>query len=255
MQSKAGSVLPGVSVHPLGLCESATVGAGTRVWAFAHILPGAVVGSDCNVCDGAYIEGGAVVGDRVTVKNQVLIFEGVHIEDDVFLGPAMVFTNDLRPTGPHQARPRGAAAHDRPARRHSGRRGGGCLRDRHRRERLRRRRRDSRQGRSCARLHGGQPGPSHRLGLHLRRATAGRPDLRRLRPGFRARPGRTGHGRPAGNPLHPHHHWPADAVYITLRGTPKGRRPNRFRRVPGLRTAHDVAGSHPPSSVWASSAC
>jgi len=87
----------GVSVHPLGLCESRTVGAGTRVWAFAHILPGAAVGADCNVCDGAYIEGGAVVGDRVTVKNQVLIFAGVTIEDDVFLGPAVVFTNDLRP--------------------------------------------------------------------------------------------------------------------------------------------------------------
>src|ERR1700712_3309905 len=87
----------GVFVHPLGLCESAAVGNGTRVWAFAHILNGAVVGTDCNVCDGAYIEDGAVVGDRVTVKNQVLIFEGVTIEDDVFLGPAVVFTNDLKP--------------------------------------------------------------------------------------------------------------------------------------------------------------
>jgi UDP-2-acetamido-3-amino-2,3-dideoxy-glucuronate N-acetyltransferase len=97
MQSTTGSALPGVFVHPRGLCESLDVGEGTRVWAFAHVLPGAVVGTDCNVCDGAYIEGGAVVGNRVTVKNQVLIFEGVTIEDDVFLGPAMVFTNDLRP--------------------------------------------------------------------------------------------------------------------------------------------------------------
>ncbi len=87
----------GVFVHPLGLCESATVGAGTRVWAFAHVLDGAVVGRDCNVCDGAYVESGAVVGDRVTIKNQVLIFEGVTIEDEVFLGPGVVFTNDLRP--------------------------------------------------------------------------------------------------------------------------------------------------------------
>ena len=97
MTDKSQMVPADVFVHPLGLCESMTVGAGTRVWAFAHILPGAVVGSDCNVCDGAYIESGAVVGDRVTVKNQVLLFEGVTVADEVFLGPAVVFTNDLRP--------------------------------------------------------------------------------------------------------------------------------------------------------------
>ncbi len=87
----------GVFVHARGLCESASVGSGTRIWAFAHVLPTAVVGSDCNICDGAYIEGGAVVGDRVTVKNQVMIFEGVTIEDDVFLGPGVIFTNDSVP--------------------------------------------------------------------------------------------------------------------------------------------------------------
>ncbi|HET7724245.1 MAG TPA: acyltransferase [Propionibacteriaceae bacterium] len=87
----------GVLVHENGLCESETVGPGTRVWAFAHVMPGAVVGRDCNVCDGAYVEGGAVVGDRVTVKNQVMIFEGVTIEDDVFLGPGVIFTNDFTP--------------------------------------------------------------------------------------------------------------------------------------------------------------
>ena len=84
-------------VHPMGLCESDDVGDQTRVWAFAHVLEGARVGRDCNICDGAFIEGGATVGDRVTVKNQVMIFEGVHIEDDVFLGPGVTFTNDLRP--------------------------------------------------------------------------------------------------------------------------------------------------------------
>lgn len=87
----------GVFVHPQGLCESESVGAGTRVWAFAHVLPGAQVGIDCNICDGAFVEGGAVVGDRVTVKNQVMIFEGVTVEDDVFLGPGVIFTNDMKP--------------------------------------------------------------------------------------------------------------------------------------------------------------
>jgi acetyltransferase-like isoleucine patch superfamily enzyme len=87
----------GVFVHPEGLCESDQVGAGTRVWAFAHVLPDAVVGRDCNVCDAAFIEGGAVLGDRVTVKNAVLIWDGVTIGDDVFLGPNALFTNDFIP--------------------------------------------------------------------------------------------------------------------------------------------------------------
>lgn len=89
--------LKGVFVHPHGLCESTTVGEGSRIWAFAHVLEGARVGAGCNVCDGAFIEGGAIVGDRVTVKNQVMIFDGVTIEDDVFLGPGVIFTNDLKP--------------------------------------------------------------------------------------------------------------------------------------------------------------
>jgi UDP-2-acetamido-3-amino-2,3-dideoxy-glucuronate N-acetyltransferase len=87
----------GVRVHPQGLCESESVGSGTRVWAFAHVLPGAIVGTDCNICDHAFIEGGARVGNRVTVKNAVLVWDGVTVEDDVFLGPNVVFTNDLRP--------------------------------------------------------------------------------------------------------------------------------------------------------------
>lgn len=86
-----------VFVHPAGLCESETVGAGTRIWAFAHVLRGAVVGRDCNICDHAFVEDGAVLGDRVTVKNAVLIWRGVTVGDDVFLGPAVTFTNDLAP--------------------------------------------------------------------------------------------------------------------------------------------------------------
>ncbi len=88
---------PSVFVHPQGLCESDDVGPRTRVWAWAHVLPGAVVGADCNICDHAFVEGGARIGDRVTVKNAVLVFDGVTAEDDVFLGPNVVFTNDHRP--------------------------------------------------------------------------------------------------------------------------------------------------------------
>jgi acetyltransferase-like isoleucine patch superfamily enzyme len=94
---RRGSLDPSVFVHGHGLCESTRVGPRTRVWAFAHVLPGAVVGADCNICDHAFVESGAVLGDRVTVKNAVLVWDGVTVEDDVFLGPNMIFTNDLRP--------------------------------------------------------------------------------------------------------------------------------------------------------------
>jgi UDP-2-acetamido-3-amino-2,3-dideoxy-glucuronate N-acetyltransferase len=86
-----------VFVHEHALCESDDVGPRTRVWAFAHVMRGAILGADCNVGGHAFVEGGAVVGDRVTVKNGVLLWDGVTIEDDVFLGPGCVFTNDPRP--------------------------------------------------------------------------------------------------------------------------------------------------------------
>lgn len=89
-----------VFVHPAALVESQSVGAGTRVWAFAHILAGAQVGTNCNVGDHAFIESGARVGDNVTVKNHVCIWEGVTIEDDCFLGPHVMFTNDPYPRSP-----------------------------------------------------------------------------------------------------------------------------------------------------------
>jgi acetyltransferase-like isoleucine patch superfamily enzyme len=84
-------------VHAHALCETTAVGARTRIWAFAHVLYGANIGSDCNICDHAFIEGRVRVGDRVTVKNGVQLFDGVVVEDDVFLGPNCIFTNDPTP--------------------------------------------------------------------------------------------------------------------------------------------------------------
>ena len=84
-------------VHELGLCESTHVGDGTRIWAFAHVLPGAVLGRDCNVCDHVFIENEVVIGDRVTIKSGVQLWDGVHIGSDVFIGPNATFTNDLFP--------------------------------------------------------------------------------------------------------------------------------------------------------------
>jgi UDP-2-acetamido-3-amino-2,3-dideoxy-glucuronate N-acetyltransferase len=84
-------------IHSHALCESAQIGAGTRVWAFAHVLPQAVIGANCNICDHVFIENDVVIGDRVTIKCGVQVWDGVHIEDDVFVGPNVTFTNDLFP--------------------------------------------------------------------------------------------------------------------------------------------------------------
>jgi serine acetyltransferase len=86
------------SIHSHALVEpGATIGSGTRVWAFVHILPGAVIGNDCNLCDHVYIENDVVIGSRVTVKCGIFIWDGITIEDDVHLGPNVVFSNDLYP--------------------------------------------------------------------------------------------------------------------------------------------------------------
>lgn len=83
--------------HSRALCESSHIGKGTRVWAFAHVLPEARIGGDCNICDHVFIENDVVIGDRVTIKCGVQVWDGVRIEDDVFIGPNVTFTNDIFP--------------------------------------------------------------------------------------------------------------------------------------------------------------
>lgn len=86
-----------VFVHPLGICESQFVGAMTRIWAFAHVLPGAKIGKNCNICDHVFIENDVVVGDDVTVKCGVQLWDGLRLGDRVFIGPNATFTNDRFP--------------------------------------------------------------------------------------------------------------------------------------------------------------
>ncbi|HXC52413.1 MAG TPA: acyltransferase [Candidatus Limnocylindrales bacterium] len=103
MSGKRGNTAGGAIIHPLALCESADVGEGTRVWAFAHVMPGARIGSRCNLGEGVFVESGVTVGNDVTIKNGVALYDGVTLEDDVFIGPNAVFTNDLRPrSGAHK---------------------------------------------------------------------------------------------------------------------------------------------------------
>jgi len=83
--------------HPLALVESDEIGEGTRIWAFAHVMKNARIGCGCNIGEHCYIEQGVTLGNNVTVKNGVNVWRGVTIEDDVFLGPNCVLTNDPNP--------------------------------------------------------------------------------------------------------------------------------------------------------------
>jgi len=84
-------------IHPNALVETTDIGEGTRVWAFAHVMKGAVVGKHCNICDHAFVESNVTIGDGVTIKNGVAVWDGVTLGDHVFVGPNAVFTNDLNP--------------------------------------------------------------------------------------------------------------------------------------------------------------
>lgn len=83
--------------HSQSIVESDNIGEGTRIWAFAHVLPGAVIGQDCNICDHTFIENDVKLGDRVTIKCGVQVWDGITLDDDVFVGPNVTFTNDPMP--------------------------------------------------------------------------------------------------------------------------------------------------------------
>ena len=87
-----------MSIHPTAVVdEGAVLGEGCRVWHFAHISPGARIGSRCSFGQGVYVGNDVTIGSNVKVQNNVSIYTGVVCEDDVFLGPSMVFTNVINP--------------------------------------------------------------------------------------------------------------------------------------------------------------
>lgn len=97
-------------IHPSSDVQSRQIGEGTRIWQYVVVLPGAVIGRDGNICSHCLIENDVVVGDRVTIKCGVQLWDGVVLEDDVFVGPNVTFTNDRLP------RSRNAAAQLLPTR-------------------------------------------------------------------------------------------------------------------------------------------
>lgn len=86
-----------IYVHPRALVETRDVGEGTRIWAFAHVLPGSKIGRECNICDHVFIENDVVIGDRVTIKSGVQLWDGMRVANDVFIGPNVTFSNDVWP--------------------------------------------------------------------------------------------------------------------------------------------------------------
>jgi acetyltransferase-like isoleucine patch superfamily enzyme len=84
-------------IHETAICDSKQVGQRTNIWAFSHVLSGAVIGEECNICDHVFIENDVIVGNRVTIKSGVQLWDGVRLADDVFVGPNATFTNDKTP--------------------------------------------------------------------------------------------------------------------------------------------------------------
>ncbi len=84
--------------HPTAVIDpGCEIGEGSRIWHFCHIMPGARLGRNCILGQNVFVANGVVLGDNVKVQNNVSIYAGVECDDDVFLGPSMVFTNVVNP--------------------------------------------------------------------------------------------------------------------------------------------------------------
>ena len=84
-------------IHPLADCQTKNIGTSTKIWQFTIVLPKASIGDNCNINSHCFIENDVIIGNNVTVKCGVYIWDGLRIEDDVFVGPNVTFTNDKLP--------------------------------------------------------------------------------------------------------------------------------------------------------------
>lgn len=83
--------------HKNSLVETENIGKGSKIWAFVHVLKGAVIGENANICDHCFIENDVTIGNNVTIKCGVYLWDGIKIENNVFIGPSATFTNDIFP--------------------------------------------------------------------------------------------------------------------------------------------------------------
>ena len=87
-----------IRIHPSAFVDDGSViGEGTTIWHFSHIMQGCTIGEDCNIGQNVVISPEVVIGRNCKIQNNVSVYTGVRLEDDVFLGPSMVFTNVLNP--------------------------------------------------------------------------------------------------------------------------------------------------------------
>lgn len=86
-----------MAIHPLSDVQSKNIGENTKVWQFCVILEGAKIGSNCNICSHCFIENDVKIGDNVTLKCGVQLWDGIEVEDSVFIGPNVTFCNDRHP--------------------------------------------------------------------------------------------------------------------------------------------------------------
>ncbi len=90
--------MPNYFAHDTAIIDpGSTIGSGTKIWHFSHIMPGAVIGKNCNIGQNVVVSPEVILGNNVKVQNNVSIYTGVICEDDVFLGPSCVFTNVINP--------------------------------------------------------------------------------------------------------------------------------------------------------------
>ncbi|WP_179995974.1 acyltransferase [Acinetobacter sp. YH16051] len=88
-------------IHPLSDVSTKNIGENTRIWQFSVILEQSIIGENCNICAHTLIENDVVIGNNVTIKSGVFLWDGIRIEDDVFIGPNATFTNDKKPKSKH----------------------------------------------------------------------------------------------------------------------------------------------------------
>ena len=84
-------------IHELSDVQSKNIGKDTNIWQYCVVLPNAKIGDNCNICSHCFIENDVVIGNNVTVKNGVYLYDGITVEDDVFIGPNATFCNDRYP--------------------------------------------------------------------------------------------------------------------------------------------------------------
>ncbi len=99
-KSTSGIIMDSVFLHPTAIVEAQQIGQETRIWAFTHVMKDVSIGENCNVGEHCFIETGVVIGKNTIIKNGNMLWKGVTLKDDVFVGPGVIFTNDLYPRSP-----------------------------------------------------------------------------------------------------------------------------------------------------------